>query len=675
VAISSGVPPKIPHIAGRLYHSARADRDHDGRSHEGSQRVAGRSQPVVGERAVSGESAVELSVIVPCYNEEDNLPELVERTERVFERRRICGEIVLVNDGSRDGTAAQIEALAGRHPCVVGVQHTTNLGIPAGWKSGFERSRGRHVCTIDADLQYQPEAIAQLYREMCFSKADLVQGWRSTLERQHDHRYYWSRGLDYLLKLAFAMPEYDVKSGFVLYRREVFEDILQESDRFYYFQHMITVVAKAKGYSVRQVETLFAERHAGQSFIGGFPLKMMSRTFVDIGRAFLDYRVREPKDKTLEATLASHGGATVATSRPRAPAREWAQPSGISRNAPRYPEELRRTQWLPRAELEQLQLRRLRRLVGHASDHVGYWRELLETAGVTADDIRRLDDLRRLPILTKSALRENIYFDLLSDSSEKRKIVKLTTSGNTGEPLAVFVDPLQRDMRWANAMRHRAWTGWRPGEACVQLGRGQAEDPGGGVAALRRRFHAALVPDPTIAADVVDAGFLRNLEQRIERERPALLEADAEVLGSVAGLRGGAAPAPWARALVSTGQMLESELRALIEQRLGGRVFDRYGAREIGPVAQQCEAGGWHVNAESVIVEVERDGRPAAPGEEGEILVTDLNNRCVPLLRYRLGDGAVATDRACPCGRGLPLLERLRGRAAGGILGDGERQG
>jgi phenylacetate-CoA ligase len=202
----------------------------------------------------------------------------------------------------------------------------------------------------------------------------------------------------------------------------------------------------------------------------------------------------------------------------------------------------------------------------------------------------------------------------------------------------------------------------------------QAEDPDRGVAALRRRLDAALFPDPPIAADVVDAGFVRRLEQRIERERPALLEADAEVLGSIAGLRGGSAPAPWTRALVSTGQMLEPELRALIEQRLGGRVFDRYGAREIGPVAQQCEAGGWHVNAESMIVEVERDGCPAAPGEEGELLVTDLNNRCVPLLRYRLGDAAVATDRACPCGRGLPLLERVRGRPAGVILGAGGRQ-
>jgi phenylacetate-coenzyme A ligase PaaK-like adenylate-forming protein len=624
---------------------------------------------------VPGESAtVELSVIVPCYNEEDNLPELVERTERVFERRRIRGEIVLVNDASRDGTAAQIEALAERHPCVVGVHHPTNRGIPAAWKSGFERSRGRYVCTIDADLQYQPEAIAHLYREMCFSKADLVQGWRSTLERQHDHRYYWSRGLDHLLKLAFAMPEYDVKSGFVLYRREVFEDILQESGRFHYFQHMITVVAKAKGYAVRQVETLFAERHAGQSFIGGFPLKMMSRTLVDIGRAFLDYRVREPKDQTLEATLATHGGAAVAASRTPAPARESAHLPGISRNAPRYLEELRRTQWLPRAELEQLQLRRLRRLVGYASDHVGYWRELLETAGVTADDIRRLDDLRRIPILTKSTLRENIYFDLLSDSSEKRKIMKVTTSGNTGEPLAVFVDPLQRDMRWANAMRHREWAGWRPGEARLQLGRAPAGDAAGGVQALGQRLRAALIPDPVVTADAIDPAFVRDLEQRIERERPVLLEADAEVLGSVAGMRTGDAAAPWTRALISTGQTLEPEMRALIERRLGARVFDRYGAREFGPLAQQCEAGGWHVNVESVIVEVERDGRPAAPGEEGELLVTDLNNRCVPLLRYRLGGGVVASDRACPCGRGLPLLERIGGRAAGVIVGDAGRQ-
>src|SRR5262249_39446228 len=163
----------------------------------------------------------------------------------------------------------------------------------------------------------------------------------------------------------FAMPEYDVKSGFVLYRREVFEDILREAGRFHYFQHMITVVAKAKGYSIRQVETLFAERHAGQSFIGGMPIKMMARTFVDIGRARAAYRLRELRDQSLDAALVAHGGADAVRGRSMGAAGGWLRDPSISRNAPRYLEEMRRTQWLPRAALEELQLRRVRRLVTH----------------------------------------------------------------------------------------------------------------------------------------------------------------------------------------------------------------------------------------------------------------------------------------------------------------------
>src|ERR1051325_5333378 len=102
-------------------------------------------------------AVLDLSVIVPCFNEEDNLPELVERTERVFARRGIAGEIVLVNDGSRDPTGENNEPLAAPRPHAVPVHHPTNRGITEGWKSGLAHSHGRYVCTIDADLQYQPE--------------------------------------------------------------------------------------------------------------------------------------------------------------------------------------------------------------------------------------------------------------------------------------------------------------------------------------------------------------------------------------------------------------------------------------------------------------------------------------------------------------------------------------
>src|SRR5262249_53943844 len=134
---------------------------------------------------------------------------------------------------------------------------------------------------------------------------DLVQAWRSTLERyQYDSRYYMSRGLDLLLKFTFGMPEHDVKSGFVVYKREVFEDILQDAAKYFYFQHMITVIAKGRGYSLRQVETAFEERRTGQSFIPRMPIKMILRTFADIGRGFAEFRLREPRDQSLVPSVA-----------------------------------------------------------------------------------------------------------------------------------------------------------------------------------------------------------------------------------------------------------------------------------------------------------------------------------------------------------------------------------
>ena len=84
----------------------------------------------------------------------------------------------------------------------------------------------------------------------------------------------------------------------------------------------------------------------------------------------------------------------------------------------------------------------------------------------------------------------------------------------------------------------------------------------------------------------------------------------------------------------------------------------------------ECEAHrGHHVNAESYIVEIVRDGRPAAPGEVGEVLVTDLTNFSLPLIRYALGDLATATDQRCPCGRGLPLIGPIQGRMQAIIVG------
>lgn len=622
---------------------------------------------------------VELSVLVPAFNEEGNLPELVERTERVFDRRGIVGEIILVNDGSSDGTAADVDRLAATDPRVIGVHHPTNQGMAAAWKTGLLRASGRYVLTIDADLQYQPEAIAQLYREICFSNADLVQGWRSPLERRrYDIRYYMSRGLDIILRFAFDMQQHDVKSGFVIYKREVFEEIIQHTRGYLYFQTFVTVVAKAKGFSIRQIETLFDDRRAGRSFIGRLPLGVTVKTLVDIARALVEFRLREPKDQSIALALppqpapAPRRGwrkAYFAGYRALMPVHHWM----ISANAARYLEELRCTQWLAREQIHQLQLRRLRRLLEHAYEHVGYYRELFETAGLEPEDIRTFDDLGRLPPLTKQVLRANLYFDLLSDNHSKRKIQKIVTSGSTGEPLALFVDRFQLDMRWANTWRNVEWTGYRFPDRQVRLwhstiGLKRTQ-------ALKERLDAVLSRRKFFSVFSLDDKALRRYIDYVRRHRAALLDGYAEAFNVVAhvlaregsnGLRAGA--------VISSAQTLPAETRALIEQQFGCPVFDKYGAREFSGIAHECEAhAGYHINAESYIVEIVRDGRPAREGEVGEVLITDLNNRCVPLIRYQLGDLAVATSRPCSCGRGLPLIERVIGRTQAVVLGSNGR--
>ena len=117
------------------------------------------------------------------------------------------------------------------------------------------------------------------------------------------------------------------------------------------------------------------------------------------------------------------------------------------------------------------------------------------------------------------------------------------------------------------------------------------------------------------------------------------------------------------RTVFVTGEVLFPHQREVISETFGCPVANGYGGRESGPGAHECPQGGMHILADDVIMEIlGSDGRPVAEGEAGEIVVTDLYSREFPFLRYRTGDVGVRSSRKCPCGRPLPLLERVEGR-------------
>ena len=115
--------------------------------------------------------------------------------------------------------------------------------------------------------------------------------------------------------------------------------------------------------------------------------------------------------------------------------------------------------------------------------------------------------------------------------------------------------------------------------------------------------------------------------------------------------------------MIATSEVLAPPQRVLLEEVFGAPVLVEYGCGELGPIAYDCELGTLHLLTPDVVVEILKpDGAPAGPGESGEVVVTDLNNRAMPLVRYRLGDFGVP-GAGCRCGRGLPTLERIWGRA------------
>lgn len=121
---------------------------------------------------------------------------------------------------------------------------------------------------------------------------------------------------------------------------------------------------------------------------------------------------------------------------------------------------------------------------------------------------------------------------------------------------------------------------------------------------------------------------------------------------------------------MTSAEVLEPADRQLIEEVFGCPVFNRYGCREVGVIASECPAHqGLHIAAEGLLVEIVQGNDPVRPGESGAILVTDLLNLGMPLIRYRIGDMGTWEEGQCPCGRGLPRLREVSGRVTDFLVG------
>jgi phenylacetate-CoA ligase len=324
------------------------------------------------------------------------------------------------------------------------------------------------------------------------------------------------------------------------------------------------------------------------------------------------------------------------------------------------PQEVRGRQWAA-----------LRYLLRHAYASVPYYRERFDRDGIDPDWIHNYEDFQRVPLLTKNDIRTQ-GSRLLSQRFLLAELQCKKTSGSTGVAVKVYVDEDSLQWKRACTIRSDEWSGWRLGEPVAKVWGNPEYQRRGWRGWLR---NALLERARYLDTLKMDEAALARFARTLRKKQPPLIFGHAHsvyLLADYLRHHGPAGIRP--RGIITSAMVLHEWQRRVIEEVFGCPVTNRYGCEEVSLIACECERHhGLHVNADGVYVEVLRDGRPTQPGETGSVVVTDLTNRAMPLIRYQVGDVAVPSGRVCPCGRGLPLLERLEGREADFVVTpDGE---
>jgi len=330
--------------------------------------------------------------------------------------------------------------------------------------------------------------------------------------------------------------------------------------------------------------------------------------------------------------------------------------------------QLEQSQWWPTDRIETLQSERLRRLIRHAYERVPYYRHLMDHQGVGPDSVRSAADLASLPVLTKTAVREHMS-ELLAEGFPVRELLHGRTSGSTGTPLAFYSS---RESRWshglARSLRALEYAGVYPGDPILHI---DVQGVQGFTREAPFKRLARLV-SREVSANCVDFSdaSLPYVVEGIARMRPRALRGYASALCIIAGfIQDSCLPAPPVGAVVTGGEQLFEEQRTLLRDVFEHEPFSKYSSFENYDIAMECEAhAGLHVAAEDLIVEVVDDeGRTLKPGDFGRVLVTSLHEYGMPLIRYDTEDESRLVAGICACGRSLPRLSAVTGRACGTI--------
>jgi phenylacetate-CoA ligase len=326
-------------------------------------------------------------------------------------------------------------------------------------------------------------------------------------------------------------------------------------------------------------------------------------------------------------------------------------------NVEHYSKELNKSQYYSADELKHLQFEKLKRLLEFCYSGNSFYQRRFKECGFNPGDFRELGDLEKLPILTKDDIR-TASESLFSKGYNKNNSSHRRTGGSTGVPLHTYMDYDAISFKKAATLRHNEWANLIPGNRLASIW-GDTDKKLPIKARLRNALTERLFYLDTLK---FDEEHINAFITQIRKYRPPILLGHAHSVFRMAEYaRDNGANDLSFDGIITTAMVLNPEERKTIEAVFNSQVFNRYGCEELSIIASECEAHqGMHIFSEGLYVELFGNDKC----NPRKLIITDLVNRAMPIIRYEIGDLAVFEDGECRCGRGLHRLKEVSGRTA-----------
>lgn len=307
-------------------------------------------------------------------------------------------------------------------------------------------------------------------------------------------------------------------------------------------------------------------------------------------------------------------------------------------------------------------VKKLKRLLIHAAKNCPFYKNRFDACGFHPEEFRDFADLKQIPPLSKEDLVQSLD-ELVAQNIPASQLHKNASGGSTGRHTPFYRDNECLDRKMAAQLRFMQWTGWDIGQKVTQYW--PALQDFSHSSSLKSRLKEILVfrRQKLPAGELNEQTMGRQMEQ-IAGYAPTLIRAFPNPLSIFAEFIEQKPIKIRPRGIITVGEPLLDGHRKLFERVFDCSVYDCYVSRECGHIASECDRhDGLHLNDDSLHVEfLDENDQDAKPGQPGRIVITDYENFGMPFVRYEIQDMGIRLDRACSCGRTLPLMSVGAGR-------------